>query len=256
MEQLLVIKIGGNVIDSAAALQSFLEKFSTIKARKILVHGGGKIATKIGDQLGIQSNYINGRSIDFLENTLGGLDGVATSYVNRTLIFAKQEQYTGYDIDDITYGWERTVQFYDDVAGYSATDFSETEIIPGWVESNANPLIQNQRAGIWRITLDDNNLIYLEFVQEIPIAGALSSGVVSVRYGAKYGGNDIQYSIANQIPPKNVPDYAIIEIGVIQESNGTIFDSNATRFLSGVDNYQAPDEGDKYLKFPKIGVFS
>ena len=201
-------------------------------------------------------NYINGRSIDFLENTLGGLDGVATSYVNRTLIFAKQEQYTGYDIDDITYGWERTVQFYDDVAGYSATDFSETEIIPGWVESNANPLIQNQRAGIWRITLDDNNLIYLEFVQEIPIAGASSSGVVSVRYGAKYGGNDIQYSIANQIPPKNVPDYAIIEIGVIQESNGTIFDSNATRFLSGVDNYQAPDEGDKYLKFPKIGVFS
>ena len=51
MEQLLVIKIGGNVIDNAAALQSFLKKFSTIKARKILVHGGGKIATKIGDQL-------------------------------------------------------------------------------------------------------------------------------------------------------------------------------------------------------------
>ena len=36
MEQLLVIKIGGNVIDNAAALQSFLEKFSTIKARKRL----------------------------------------------------------------------------------------------------------------------------------------------------------------------------------------------------------------------------
>ena len=79
MEQLLVIKIGGNVIDNAAALQSFLEKFSTIKTRKILVHGGGKIATKIGDQLGIQSNYINGRrvtdaaTIDLVTMVYGGL---------------------------------------------------------------------------------------------------------------------------------------------------------------------------------------
>ena len=79
MEQLLVIKIGGNVIDNAAALQSFLEKFSTIKTKKILVHGGGKIATKIGDQLGIQSNYINGRrvtdaaTIDLVTMVYGGL---------------------------------------------------------------------------------------------------------------------------------------------------------------------------------------
>ncbi len=75
----MVIKIGGNVIDNAAALQSFLEKFSTIKTRKILVHGGGKIATKIGDQLGIQSNYINGRrvtdaaTIDLVTMVYGGL---------------------------------------------------------------------------------------------------------------------------------------------------------------------------------------
>ena len=79
MEQLLVIKIGGNVIDNVAALQSFLEKFSTIKTKKILVHGGGKIATKIGDQLGIQSNYINGRrvtdaaTIDLVTMVYGGL---------------------------------------------------------------------------------------------------------------------------------------------------------------------------------------
>lgn len=60
MEQLLVIKIGGNVIDNAPALESFLKKFAAIDTKKILVHGGGKIATKIGDQLGIQSNYIDG----------------------------------------------------------------------------------------------------------------------------------------------------------------------------------------------------
>ena len=79
MEQLFVIKIGGNVIDNADALQSFLDKFSKINAKKILVHGGGKIATKIGEQLGIQSNYINGRrvtdaaTIDLVTMVYGGL---------------------------------------------------------------------------------------------------------------------------------------------------------------------------------------
>ena len=79
MEQLLVIKIGGNVIDNAPALESFLEKFAAIDTKKILVHGGGKIATKIGDQLGIQSNYINGRrvtdaqTIDLVTMVYGGL---------------------------------------------------------------------------------------------------------------------------------------------------------------------------------------
>jgi acetylglutamate kinase len=67
------------VIDNATALESFLKKFATIDAKKILVHGGGKIATKIGDQLGIQSNYINGRrvtdaqSIDLVTMVYGGL---------------------------------------------------------------------------------------------------------------------------------------------------------------------------------------
>lgn len=79
MEQLLVIKIGGNVIDNAPALESFLEKFAAIDTKKILVHGGGKIATKIGDQLGIQSNYIYGRrvtdaqTIDLVTMVYGGL---------------------------------------------------------------------------------------------------------------------------------------------------------------------------------------
>ncbi len=79
MDQLLVIKIGGNVIDNAPALESFLKKFATIDTKKILVHGGGKIATKIGDQLGIQSNYINGRrvtdaqTIDLVTMVYGGL---------------------------------------------------------------------------------------------------------------------------------------------------------------------------------------
>jgi acetylglutamate kinase len=63
MEKLFIIKIGGNVLDNAAALHSFLDDFASVEGRKILIHGGGKIATKLGDQLGIESKYVNGRRI-------------------------------------------------------------------------------------------------------------------------------------------------------------------------------------------------
>lgn len=79
MQRLFIIKIGGNVIDNEDSLQSFLKDFASIKEKKILVHGGGKIATKIGEKLGIQSNYINGRritddaTIDLVTMVYGGL---------------------------------------------------------------------------------------------------------------------------------------------------------------------------------------
>ena len=78
-ERLLVIKIGGNVIDDSNQLHSFLNEFSNIETKKILVHGGGKIATRIGEKLGIQSNYIDGRritddeTIDLVTMVYGGL---------------------------------------------------------------------------------------------------------------------------------------------------------------------------------------
>ncbi|MGN6533717.1 MAG: amino acid kinase family protein, partial [Ginsengibacter sp.] len=78
-EKLFVIKIGGNVIDDSANLDSFLKDFSDIKNKKILVHGGGKIATAIGEKLGIESKYIDGRritdneTIDLVTMVYGGL---------------------------------------------------------------------------------------------------------------------------------------------------------------------------------------
>ena len=79
MEQLFVIKIGGNVIDDEKNLAAFLTTFAAIAGKKILIHGGGKIATKIGDQLGIESKYTNGRritngeTIDVVTMVYGGL---------------------------------------------------------------------------------------------------------------------------------------------------------------------------------------
>ena len=46
MAELKVIKIGGNVIDNDLALERFLRDFAALEGRKILVHGGGKLATR------------------------------------------------------------------------------------------------------------------------------------------------------------------------------------------------------------------
>jgi acetylglutamate kinase len=79
MIDLFVIKVGGNVIDNPELLQSFLSNFAAIPGKKILIHGGGKIATRIGDQLGIESKYVNGRritdaaTIDVVTMVYGGL---------------------------------------------------------------------------------------------------------------------------------------------------------------------------------------
>ncbi len=78
-EALFIIKIGGNVIDDESNLYSFLKSFASIKEKKILVHGGGKIATTIGNKLGIESKYIDGRritddeTIDLVTMVYGGL---------------------------------------------------------------------------------------------------------------------------------------------------------------------------------------
>lgn len=79
MEQVVVIKIGGNIIDDENKLLSFLQDFASLKGKKILIHGGGKVATRIGDKLGIESKYAEGRritdadTIDVVTMVYGGL---------------------------------------------------------------------------------------------------------------------------------------------------------------------------------------
>ena len=58
-----IIKIGGNIIDDAFELKSFLEDFSKISGNKILVHGGGKSATTMAKSIGLVPQMIDGRRI-------------------------------------------------------------------------------------------------------------------------------------------------------------------------------------------------
>jgi acetylglutamate kinase len=63
MAKLFIVKIGGNIADDDDALKRFLTNVAAASVPMILVHGGGKIATKIGAQMGIVSQYSNGRRI-------------------------------------------------------------------------------------------------------------------------------------------------------------------------------------------------
>ncbi|QDO92852.1 acetylglutamate kinase [Formosa sediminum] len=63
METLKVVKIGGNIIDDDAALAEFLKGFATLKGPKILVHGGGKLATKMAKSMNIEVQMVDGRRI-------------------------------------------------------------------------------------------------------------------------------------------------------------------------------------------------
>lgn len=76
---LSIVKIGGNVIESTAELDQFLVLFSKLEGPKILVHGGGKLATELASKLGVESKLVNGRrityaeSIDIITMVYGGL---------------------------------------------------------------------------------------------------------------------------------------------------------------------------------------
>lgn len=79
MQTLTVIKIGGNVIDDPAALTRFLAAFATLSGSKILIHGGGKVATQVATKLGIETTMVEGRRItdqpmlDVVTMVYGGL---------------------------------------------------------------------------------------------------------------------------------------------------------------------------------------
>ncbi len=91
MEKLYVIKIGGNIIDNEEKLSSFLQSFAAIQSSKILVHGGGKLATKLAQQLGIEQQMIEGRRITDAE-TLKIVTMVYAGFINKNIVAQLQAQ--------------------------------------------------------------------------------------------------------------------------------------------------------------------
>ncbi|MEO7922801.1 MAG: acetylglutamate kinase [Chitinophagaceae bacterium] len=82
---LYIIKIGGNIIDDERDLLSFLEEFAAIDGYKILVHGGGKLATHLAERLNIPQQVVEGRRITDAE-TLKIVTMVYAGYINKNIV--------------------------------------------------------------------------------------------------------------------------------------------------------------------------
>ncbi|MFI3301616.1 MAG: acetylglutamate kinase [Rikenellaceae bacterium] len=89
MDKVTVVKIGGNVIDSAEALPAFMAEFAKLEGKKILVHGGGKIATRFAKQMEVETVMIEGRRV----TDMAMLDIVTMTYaglINKNVVATLQ----------------------------------------------------------------------------------------------------------------------------------------------------------------------
>ena len=143
METLKVIKIGGNIIDNANVLSNFLVEFSKIKGPKILVHGGGKLATKLAQQMNVKVEMVDGRRKTNAE-TLDIITMVYAGKINKNIVAELQKNscnsigFTGADgntivsvkrpIKEIDYG------FVGDVVKV------ETSVLESLLSANITPI--------------------------------------------------------------------------------------------------------------------
>lgn len=80
-----VVKIGGNVVDDPQALHTFLKEFASMPGMKMLVHGGGKEATRMSRELGIETTMIDGRRVTDSE-TLRIVTMVYAGLINKRIV--------------------------------------------------------------------------------------------------------------------------------------------------------------------------
>jgi acetylglutamate kinase len=85
VENIYIIKISGNILDEETKLDSFLRDFSAVGGKKILVHGGGKLATRMASQMGIPQKMIDGRRFTDTD-TLKIVTMVYAGFINKDLV--------------------------------------------------------------------------------------------------------------------------------------------------------------------------
>ena len=161
-----------------------------------------------------------------------------------TLIFAQQEGFGG--LND---GWNQYSEVFGDEPssglGFDTNTFDQYTLVPGYTESIGNSSLSNQRAGIWKVVINTNNVVTLEFQRQV-----LPGQVINVVSETSKLFYDPQIKSG-----KTVPEYSLISTLLPDSTQNTSFDAEGTRFSSNRDNYTEPGTLDKYLKFPKTGVF-
>ena len=89
MKSVTVMKIGGNVIDNPEALKRFLREFAAVEGAKMLVHGGGKLATRLAERLELKVQMVDGRRITD-KGTLDVVTMVYAGLINKQIVAGLQ----------------------------------------------------------------------------------------------------------------------------------------------------------------------
>ena len=105
-----VIKIGGGVLENEANRDAFLRQFAAIEGSKVLVHGGGRLATTMADRLGVQTQMIDGRRVTDQE-TLNIVTMVYGGLVNKQVVAQLQTMgVNAIGLTGVDGGWMRSVK--------------------------------------------------------------------------------------------------------------------------------------------------
>jgi hypothetical protein len=199
----------------------------------------------------IPYDLIHNRSVDFIKNQLGGLDGIKNFDSGQTLIFFQQEfPYENTLISDYNNGWSDIqvlwgARDWDQNAGIG---WDQASYVSGFIEHSLNSTTPNRRAGVWRININTDGIVTLELVKTMNFNDRLY-----VRNGDTHGSTNVFYDPVVR-DNKTVPGYTTLT----QQLNirTTTFDGSGTRFFSQRDKYTLPEENNKYIKFGKLGVFN
>ena len=214
----------------------------------------GSIVATVDYAVIMPFDQLNARSIDYVNQYYGGLDGIKNFQSGDTLIFFQQEGFLNVGPAD---GWVNYSDLWIGASnvpgspyqGYSTEGYDEYAIVPGYLEKIQGTSPINKRGGVWKISIDSNNIISLAFVQEV-----LPYDRIRVNFGGNYG-NSVLYYNNKRVIGQSVPEYAIFKNQVV--ANGpTTFNGATTKFFSGRDRYYTPNSQDKYVKFPQFGVFT
>jgi hypothetical protein len=277
---------------------------------------------------------IHGKTLEYIIES-GGLDGTGYNLQGKYIIFATQERFSSWNVT-ANDGWVKSEIIpnnygFDEFYGWADNTWDrgiETNYVnvPGYKDRLAISSVVNQQGGVWKIDVDGEERVSLEFVRSIspgetltvrsfarnndvatietttvhslnvgdPIEISIGSGEIQsvtvksvinsitftydnygenvakyitfgqvlvspqyvyVQYGDKHGNSYQLYDVSVVGISNTVPLYSQTNTQVLKPTLPTLFDGNSTQFVNNIDSYTLPLEGDKYLKFPKIGVF-
>jgi hypothetical protein len=212
----------------------------------------GHIVASVKFGLTIPFDQINGRPVSYI-NANGGLDGKTDWENGDTLVFLQQENFFNVGLYNgwvnYTNSWIGDNILTPEIEGYDSEPYDTYTVIPGYLEKVQGISTQNQRGGIWRVSIV-NGVVNLVFVQEVN-----PNDRVQIVRGATYGAAVVFYNPILTVG-QSVPRYDLYRYTPPDSIRRTTFNNNTTRFFSKRDQYYEPESQDKYLKFPQYGVFN